>query len=126
MPKIKLGAFMIDCKDLHELASFYSALLQWEIVYEGDEYAVIFPPDKKRGTYLAISFQQNPDYVPPVWPTEPNAQQQMAHLDFNVDDLQKAVQHAINCGARIADKQFSEKWTVLFDPAGHPFCLVQK
>ena len=70
-----------------------------------------------------ILFQRNPDYVPPVWPEEPEAQQQMAHLDFAVNDLEKAVKHAIECGATMADQQFSDDWRVMFDPAGHPFCL---
>ena len=124
-PIIKMSSFMIDCKDPHELATFYAALLKWEIVYSGEEYAIVYPPGTPRGAYLDISFQRNPEYKPPVWPTESDAQQQMAHIDFAVDDLEKAVEHAIHCGARVADKQFSDKWRVMFDPAGHPFCLIQ-
>ena len=70
-------------------------------------------------------FQRNPEYEPPVWPEKPEAQQQMAHLDFAVNDLEKAVQYAVDCGATIADDQFSDGWRVMFDPAGHPFCLCQ-
>lgn len=33
-------------------------------------------------------------------------QQQMAHLDFAVNDLEKAVQHAVRCGAAVAEEQF--------------------
>jgi len=47
-----------------------------------------------------------------------------AHLDFAVNDLEEAVQHAINCGATMAAEQFSEEWRVMFDPAGHPFCCA--
>ena len=43
----------------------------------------------------------------------------MAHLDFAVNDLEEAVQHAINCRATMAAEQFSEEWRVMFDPAGH-------
>jgi hypothetical protein len=49
----------------------------------------------------------------------------MAHLDFAVNDLEKAVDHAIQCGATRSEQQFSSKWTVMFDPAGHPFCLCE-
>ena len=52
-------------------------------------------------------------------------QQQMAHMDFAVNDLEKAVQYAMHCGAVVADKQFSDSWRVMLDPAGHPFCLCQ-
>jgi len=124
--KIELRAFVLDCKDPHELAVFYAALLQGKIVYEDDEYAVVYPPKIKRGAnYPSITFQRNQEYVPPVWPEEPGAQQQMAHLDFTVDNLEKAVEHAVHCGAKIATEQYSTRWTVLFDPVGHPFCLVQ-
>ena len=65
--------------------------------------------------------------MPPVWPEEPGAQQQMAHLDFIVPDretMPQAVQHALACGAAMAPVQFSDSWVTLTDPAGHPFCFV--
>jgi len=121
--KIKMYSFTVDCIDPHELAKFYAALLGWEIVFFDEEYACVGAPKTQQGTYPGITFQRNPEYKPPVWPEEPEAQQQMAHIDFAVNDLEKAVQHAIHCGATIADAQFSDNWRVLFDPAGHPFCL---
>jgi hypothetical protein len=33
------------------------------------------------------------------------------------------VQHALSCGATLAEFQPQELVRVLFDPAGHPFCL---
>lgn len=123
--KIKMYSFTIDCKDPGELAKFYAALVKWNIVFTAEEYACIAPPETEQGAYPCILFQKNSDYVPPVWPEEPKAQQQMAHLDFAVNDLEKAVEYAISCGARISEKQFSDDWRVMFDPAGHPFCLCQ-
>lgn len=64
-------------------------------------------------------------YQPPVWPEAIESQQQMAHLDFAVDNLEKAVSYAIECGAVMAGEQFSDGWKVMLDPAGHPFCLCQ-
>ena len=49
----------------------------------------------------------------------------MAHLDFAVNDLEKAVEYAVRCGASIANEQFSDDWRVMVDPAGHPFCLCK-
>lgn len=121
--KIKMYSFTLDCKDSHELAKFYATLLNWEIGFNDEEYAWVYPPGTHHGSYPGIVFQRNPEYIPPVWPEEPEAQQQMAHLDFAVNDLDKAVQHAISCGAKIADDQFSDSWRVMFDPSGHPFCL---
>ena len=121
--KIKLYSFTVDCNDPNELAKFYGALLNWEAISFDEDYACVYPPGTKQGAYPFVLFQRNPDYVPPVWPAEREAQQQMAHLDFAVNDLEQAVQHAIKCGATVAKQQFSDEWRVMFDPAGHPFCL---
>lgn len=122
-PIIKLYAFTVDCKDPHALAAFYAALLGWEIPYYDEEYACLAAPGMAQGQYPGITFQRNSAYEPPVWPEASGTQQQMAHLDFAVADLEKAVQYAVQCGATVAKEQFSEGWRVMLDPAGHPFCL---
>ncbi|MCD7899359.1 MAG: VOC family protein [Bacteroides sp.] len=121
--KIKMYSFTVDCIEPHELGKFYAALLNWEIGFNDEEYAWVYPPGTQQGEYPGITFQRNPEYKPPVWPTEPEAQQVMAHIDIAVNDLEKAVQYAIDCGATMAETQFSDGWRVMFDPAGHPFCL---
>lgn len=121
--KIKMYSFTIDCKDPLELAKFYAGLLNWEVLNFDEDYAGVYEPGTSQGAYPCIIFQRNPNYIPPVWPEEPGAQQQMAHLDFAVNNLEKAVEYAVKCGATKADKQYSDGWTVMFDPAGHPFCL---
>ena len=47
----------------------------------------------------------------------------MLHLDFEVGDLEAAVEDALRRGATLADHQPQEHVRVLRDPAGHPFCL---
>lgn len=121
--KIKMYTFTADCREPYELAKFYAKLLKWEIPYHDEDWACVGVPGAAQGAYPGILFQRNPAYVPPVWPEEPGAQQQMAHLDFAVNDLEQAVTHALACGAVIAEKQFSDGWRVMFDPEGHPFCL---
>jgi hypothetical protein len=123
--QIKMYSFTIDCKEPLALAKFYAALMNWEFLQMGEDWACVYAPGTNQGAYPCLLFQRNPDYVPPVWPEEPEAQQQMAHLDFAVNDIEKAIQHAKECGAKVADKQFSDEWTVMFDPAGHPFCLCK-
>ena len=123
--KIKMYSFTVDCKEPRELAQFYAALLEWAILDIDKEWACVYPPGTKQGMYPSVLFQRNAAYTPPVWPEVPDAQQQMAHLDFAVNDLEAAVQRALQCGATLAEKQFSTHWQVLFDPAGHPFCLCQ-
>ncbi|MDO5602379.1 MAG: VOC family protein [Oscillospiraceae bacterium] len=123
--KIKMYAFTVDCKDPYALAAFYAALLKWEIVFYDEEWACVAPKGTAQGAYPGITFQRNLEYKAPVWPEEPGAQQQMAHLDFAVDDLEKAVEYALGCGAALAKEQFSDSWRVMLDPAGHPFCLCE-
>lgn len=123
--KIKMYSFTVDCKDPHELAKFYAALLKWEVLSIDDDWACAYAPGTTQGSYPCILFKRNCEYEAPVWPQTPGAQQQMAHLDFAVNDLEKSVQHAISCGAVTADAQFSNHWRVMLDPAGHPFCLHQ-
>lgn len=45
------------------------------------------------------------------------------HLDIEVGELETAVEHALELGATLADSQPQPNVRVLFDPAGHPFCL---
>lgn len=123
--EIKMYSFTVDCKAPHELAKFYAALLKWEMIVIDEDWGCAYAPGTKQGAYPGIMFQRNPAYKPPVWPAEPEAQQQMAHIDFAVNDLEKAVQRAIHCGATTAAEQFSDNWRVMLDPAGHPFCLCQ-
>ena len=47
----------------------------------------------------------------------------MMHFDFQVGDLDEAVAEAVAIGATLATHQPQENVRVLFDPAGHPFCL---
>lgn len=118
--KIHLRTVVVDCPDAKALASFYAQLLGWHFTVEEDNWVLMRSPEPW-GT--GLSFQSEPDYVPPVWPEEPQEQQKMLHLDFVVEDLEKAVAHAQNCGAVLAPAQFLEGVRVFFDPAGHPFCL---
>ena len=123
--KLKLYSLTIDCKDPRALGSFYAKLLGWELGYHDEEYAWVYKPGTQQGAYPCVMFQRNEDFVPPVWPDEPGAQQQMAHLDIAVNTLESSVHHAILCGATEAQTQYSEDWRVMIDPAGHPFCLCQ-
>jgi len=70
-----------------------------------------------------FAFQEVEEYEPPVWPWKKGKQQQMAHLDFLVENLNSEVDHALKCGAKRSEIQYYETSTVMFDPEGHPFCL---
>ena len=47
----------------------------------------------------------------------------MMHLDFEVTDLDEAVESALDLGARLHPHQPQDNVRVLLDRDGHPFCL---
>jgi predicted enzyme related to lactoylglutathione lyase len=50
------------------------------------------------------------------------------HLDFEVDDVQAAVQHALAAGAKLESETQTFAWgriAMMSDPFGHGFCLLQ-
>jgi predicted enzyme related to lactoylglutathione lyase len=119
-PRADLSATVLGAPDPRALAAFYSALLSWPIAYDDPEWAMVKRTD---GGWGGLSFQLEPDHVPPVWPAGPGDQHMQAHLDIAVDDLEIGVAYAVGLGATLAEHQPQDDIRVLIDPAGHPFCL---
>ena len=109
----------IECSDPAGLARFYSALLELPVVHEEPTTAIV--ACSPQGPFFV--FQHAPDYRPPVWPPAEGEQRPMMHFDFQVGDIDDAVEEAVALGATVADFQPQDNVRVLFDPAGHPFCL---
>jgi len=129
-PRARVSAAVLGAPDPRALARFYEQFLGWTItVSEGprpghpaeDGWVMLKPPDGGTG----LSFQYEKDYQRPVWPTTPDEQQMMIHLDIAVDDLDAAVARAMELGAATADHQPQAAVRVMLDLAGHPFCLFQ-
>ena len=107
----------IDSRDADRDAAFWSAALGWEIAYSGDGYAMLAGPDH------AIGFGTVEDFEPPSWPNERGGKQ--FHLDLAVEDLAVAAKQLTELGATQPEHQpGGDRWTVLLDPSGHPFCLT--
>lgn len=118
-PALRLQTVNMDCADAQAMADFYRRLLGWEVSYQDTDFVLMRDPEGGTG----LSFQAIEDYRPPVWPEQPGEQQKSIHLDIRVDDLEAAVAHALQSGARLAEYQGREDLRVMLDPAGHPFCL---
>ena len=114
-----LAGTVLDSPDARTLAGFYEAFLGWKRTQDDEDWVVLAPPDD--GTRL--SFQTEPEYVPPVWPSTEDHQQMSIHLDIATDDVEQSVALAVELGATVAGWQPQEEVTVMLDPAGHPFCL---
>jgi len=107
-----------DCPCAIELADFYEKITGWKREISSDEWASLRTPEG-----ILLVFQTVENYVSPIWPWVKGAQQQMAHIDFYVDDLEASEKLALRYGAKKSNTQFFDTSTVMFDPAGHPFCL---
>ncbi|MFD0369881.1 VOC family protein [Streptomyces sp. NPDC127114] len=118
---MELSAITLDCADPLALAEFYHRAtgLPLHPANRADFAAV------RREGGLMIGFQRVDDYRPPRWPGQ-DAPQQL-HLDFDVDDLTEAEARLLSLGAaRAAYQPDPERFLVLTDPAGHPFCLCPR
>ncbi len=114
-----LAMINIDTADPAGLARFYSALTGWDVVHSQQEYAMI-----SDGT-TSIGFGLVEGYVPTSWPQEPAPKRY--HLDFYVDDLDKAEAQLLDLGATKPENQPTpERWRVLIDPSGQPFDICLK
>ena len=109
----------IEAPDPGALARFYAALLGWPLEHEEPGTAIVAA--SPQGPFSV--FQQADDYRAPVWPPADGEQRPMMHFDFQVGDLDSAVAEAVALGATVAESQPQANVRVLFDPAGHPFCL---
>ena|ERR1019366_6729729 len=116
MSTIRLASVSLDCSNPSDLAAFYARLLGTEVTFDSEQFAAI------RLDKFWLSAQRIENYRPPAWPDADQPQQ--IHLDMAVDDLEGAEAAAVAAGAIKASVQPSpERWRVMIDPAGHPFCL---
>jgi hypothetical protein len=116
MASIRLGSVSLDCADPKLLGDFWAALLGGEVAFSSDGFVAV----KLERLWLSAVMVE--DYEPPTWPR--GAVPKQIHLDLAVDDLEASEAEAIRLGAVRADEQPGEgRFTVLIDPAGHPFCL---
>ncbi|MFC6021144.1 VOC family protein [Plantactinospora solaniradicis] len=106
----------LDSPDPRAHAEFYHRVLGWEITASADEYAMI------SDGHTSIGFGLVEGYQPPAWPDTSGGKRY--HLDFYVDDLDKAEASCVQAGAARPDFQpGGDRWRVLTDPAGQPFCV---
>ncbi len=139
-PRLQLTSVTIGAPDPRALADFYARLLATTV--HASEPAgpgepaeagwAQFKATHDRGS-LTVNVEYEAAWQPPVWPArkgqppvwparkgQPVATQ---HLDIDVEDLEAATGWAVECGASLAEHQPQQEVRVLFDPAGHPFCL---
>ncbi|AUS80982.1 VOC family protein [Actinoalloteichus sp. AHMU CJ021] len=110
-------AVTFDCADPAALARFYHQALGLPVIHSSDHFVLLGVhggPD--------LGFTRVEDYQPPTWPAPARGKQ--AHLELGVEDLDGARDRLVALGAvEAVDQPAPDRWRVLLDPAGHPFCL---
>ncbi|MFD3551835.1 VOC family protein [Streptomyces goshikiensis] len=110
------GAITVSCPDPESLAEFYARATGWQKIFSSDTAAYLAGQNGMRLGFVKID-----GYAPPAWPEAAHR----LHIDFSVEDLDKAEAELVNLGAVKPEYQPGEgKWTVLLDPAGYPFCIT--
>lgn len=113
----RLAGVSLDSADPKQLADFYRQLLGLELYFESDHFVAL------KGAGILVTTQRVEDHVPANWPSGPAPKQ--IHLELAVDDLDAAESAALALGAtRAAEQPAPDRWRVLIDPAGHPFCIT--
>jgi hypothetical protein len=116
MTVARLGSISLDCADPAELAEFWAQVLGGEIAFANETFVAV-KTDRMWLTAVKVN-----DFNAPTWP-EGRVPKQI-HLDLAVDDLDAAEAEAVRLGATLATVQPEpDRWRVLIDPAGHPFCV---
>jgi catechol 2,3-dioxygenase-like lactoylglutathione lyase family enzyme len=114
---IRLGAVAVDCPDPAALGEFYRSVLGCKVVLSTPDVVAL------EGPGILLSFERVADHRPPTWPGGTTPKQ--VHLDFAVAELDGEEARILALGATKAQEQPNpDKWRVLIDPAGHPFCIT--
>jgi Glyoxalase-like domain len=113
----RLAAISVDGPDPVSLSRFYCQLLDLEVMFESADFVAL------KGAGVLLTMQRVDDHRAPDWPDGDMSKQM--HLELAVTDLDDAEAKALAVGAVKADIQPApDRWRVLFDPAGHPFCIT--
>ncbi len=108
---------VFDAADLDAESTFWAALLGGTVDKDDDWHTITVDGEPRVAIQLAA------DHVQPDWP---DGAPQQVHLDFDVDDIHAAHEHAVSVGARVLqrnDMDARRGFVAYADPAGHPFCL---
>lgn len=113
----RLAAISLDTDAPAALAAFYKDLLGLEDYFASDDFVAL------KGGPVLLTFQRVVEHIPPTWPTGSVPKQ--IHLELAVSDLEVSEAAAVALGATRAQGQPApDKWIVLLDPSGHPFCIT--
>lgn len=114
---LRIAYVTIDAKNPRQLAGFWGQLLNADVTTEGDEAWLTAATDHGNG-YVNLLFVQN---------DTGHKSKNRLHFDLAPDDYEAQIDRALHLGAQKADigQTGEEPWTVLSDPEGNEFCILQ-
>ena len=112
---LKILSIVWGVKDLNQAIIFWSEALNYKLKREPDvDFAILVP---KNGTGLQLSLKLTTSDEP-----------KRHHIDLITKDQKSEVSRLISLGAtKFKNWNFEDDadYTVLLDPDGNPFCIVQ-
>lgn len=114
---IAINSLTVDTHDPRAVAAFWSAALDWPILYDSEDEVMIAPFDERRPGVFPVLFLKNPDdkRVKNRW-----------HFDLAPEDQAAEVARLEGLGARRADiGQGEVEWVVMVDVEGNEFCVLK-
>lgn len=114
---IAINSLTVDSHDPRAVAAFWSAALDWPILYDSEDEVMIAPFDERRPGVFPVLFLKNPDdkRVKNRW-----------HFDLAPEDQAAEVARLEGLGARRADiGQGEVEWVVMVDVEGNEFCVLK-
>ena len=112
---LEIGAIVWGVTDVARAVGFWCAALDYKPAFPPCEDFAILIPREGEGFQLSINRV-----------TSPHARRH--HMDLFADDAKAEVKRLLSLGA--AEKEWDYEpgadYTVLVDPDGNPFCVIQK
>ena len=112
-----LSAVTFDCSDALAQATFWAAVMDWDVAPGGsDEFAMIGGPKRPADAPSMMFFRVD----------EPKVAKNRNHMDLHTCNLDSELRRVLDLGATIVHEKFEydTHWYTLADPEGNEFCLV--
>ena len=112
---LEVGSVVIDCNDFQVMYEFWREALGYQPKYPPEPDWVILTDPQRNNVNVSIGT------VP-----EPRVGKNRLHLDLYTTDPKEEIRRLLDLGARLfpRDPEPDEDFTVLQDPEGNLFCVV--